>query len=165
TEVLYARERVVVAAAAAGVDAIDTLHVDYRDEAGLREDAAFGRRLGYDGKLAIHPAQVPVINEAFSPDDEDVAWAKKVLRARDEAAREGRGVFGVDGEMIDAPARQTGREHSRPRRRVVLSAPGPTRRRETGPARCRLGRTPDDCHLLAMGVCLNTVVCYNPRYA
>ena len=69
----------------------------------LREDAAFGRRLGYDGKLAIHPAQVPVINEAFSPDDEDVAWAKKVLRARDEAAREGRGVFGVDGEMIDAP--------------------------------------------------------------
>ncbi|AKU07510.1 HpcH/HpaI aldolase/citrate lyase family protein [Haloferax gibbonsii] len=103
TEVLYARERVVVAAAAAGVDAIDTLHVDYRDEGGLREDAAFGRRLGYDGKLAIHPAQVPVINEAFSPDDEDVAWAKKVLRARDEAASEGRGVFGVDGEMIDAP--------------------------------------------------------------
>ncbi|MCO8268470.1 aldolase/citrate lyase family protein, partial [Haloferax sp. AB510] len=103
TEVLYAREHVVVAAAAAGVDAIDTLHVDYQDEAGLREDAAFGRRLGYDGKLAIHPAQVPVINEAFSPDDEDVAWAKKVLRARDEAASEGRGVFGVDGEMIDAP--------------------------------------------------------------
>ena len=103
TEVLYARERVVVAAAAAGIDAIDTLHVDYRDDDGLREDATFGRRLGYDGKLAIHPTQVPIINDAFSPDSEDVAWAKKVLRARDEADAEGRGVFGVDGEMIDAP--------------------------------------------------------------
>ncbi|KAB1188501.1 MULTISPECIES: CoA ester lyase [Haloferax] len=103
TEVLYARERVVVAAAAAGIDAIDTLHVDYQDDAGLREDARFGRQLGYDGKLAIHPAQVGPINEAFSPDPEDVTWARKVLRARDEAAAEGRGVFGVDGEMIDAP--------------------------------------------------------------
>ncbi len=103
TEVLYARERVVVAAAAAEVDAIDTLHVDYQDDAGLREAAQFGRELGYDGKLAIHPAQVPIINEAFSPDSEDVGWAKKVLRARDEAAADGRGVFGVDGEMIDAP--------------------------------------------------------------
>ncbi|ELZ98973.1 citrate-lyase [Haloferax mucosum ATCC BAA-1512] len=103
TEVLYARERVVVAAAAADVDAIDTLHVDYQDETGLRADARFGRELGYDGKLAIHPAQVPIINDAFSPDTEDVTWARKVLRARDEAAAEGRGVFGVDGEMIDAP--------------------------------------------------------------
>ncbi|KAB1196328.1 MULTISPECIES: CoA ester lyase [Haloferax] len=103
TEVLYARERVVVAAAAAGIDAIDTLHVDYRDDDGLRDDARFSRQLGYDGKLAIHPTQVPIINDAFSPDPEDVAWAKKVLRARDEADAEGRGVFGVDGEMIDAP--------------------------------------------------------------
>ncbi|SEK71857.1 citrate lyase subunit beta / citryl-CoA lyase [Haloferax larsenii] len=103
TEVLYARERVVVATAAADVDAIDTLHVDYHDEEGLRKDARFGRELGYDGKLAIHPAQVGPINEAFSPDPEDVTWAKKVLRARDEANADDRGVFGVDGEMIDAP--------------------------------------------------------------
>ncbi len=103
TEVLYARERVVVAASAAGIDAIDTLHVDYQDDDGLREDAKFSRQLGYDGKLAIHPAQVPIINEAFSPDPDDVTWAKKVLRARDEADADGRGVFGVDGEMIDAP--------------------------------------------------------------
>ncbi len=103
TEVLYARERVVVAAAAADVDAIDTLHVDYSDADGLREDARFSRQLGYDGKLAIHPTQVPIINDAFSPDPEDVEWAKKVLRARDEADADGRGVFGVDGEMIDAP--------------------------------------------------------------
>ncbi|MFC7203653.1 HpcH/HpaI aldolase/citrate lyase family protein [Haloferax namakaokahaiae] len=103
TEVLYARERVVVAAAAANVDAIDTLHTDFQDTEGLREDARFGVQLGYDGKLAIHPAQVPVINDAFSPDAEEVEWAKKVLLARDEAAEEGRGVFSVEGEMIDSP--------------------------------------------------------------
>ena len=103
TEVLYAREHVVLAASAAGVDAIDTVYTDFSDEAGLREDAAFARRLGYDGKLAIHPAQVGPITEAFTPDPEDVEWAESVLDARDEAEREGRAVFEVDGEMIDAP--------------------------------------------------------------
>jgi citrate lyase subunit beta/citryl-CoA lyase len=103
TEVLYAREHVVLAASAAGVDAIDTVYTDFSDEAGLRQDAAFARRLGYDGKLAIHPAQVGPITEAFTPDPEDVEWAAAVLDARDEAEREGKAVFQVDGEMIDAP--------------------------------------------------------------
>ena len=103
TEVLYAREHVVLAASAAGVDAVDTVFTDFSDEAGLREDAAFARRLGYDGKLAIHPAQVAPITEAFTPDPEDVEWAAAVLDARDEAEREGKAVFQVDGEMIDAP--------------------------------------------------------------
>ncbi|WP_424014747.1 HpcH/HpaI aldolase/citrate lyase family protein [Halorubrum xinjiangense] len=103
TEVLYAREHVVLAASAADVDAIDTVYTDFSDEAGLREDAALARRLGYDGKLAIHPAQVAPINEAFTPDPEDVEWAEAVLDARDEAERAGRAVFQVDGEMIDAP--------------------------------------------------------------
>ncbi|MFB6184075.1 MAG: CoA ester lyase [Haloarculaceae archaeon] len=103
TEVLYAREHVVTAAAAAGVDAVDTLYTDVRDTAGLREDAAFGRNLGYDGKLVVHPDQVPVVNEAFTPDEEDVEWAREVLSARDAADDDDRGVFTVDGEMIDAP--------------------------------------------------------------
>ncbi|RLM70966.1 CoA ester lyase [Halorubrum sp. Atlit-8R] len=103
TEVLYAREHVVLAASAAGVDALDTVFTDFSDEAGLREDAAFARRLGYDGKLAIHPAQVGPITEAFTPDPEDVEWAERVLDARDEAERAGKAVFQVDGEMIDAP--------------------------------------------------------------
>jgi len=103
TEVLYAREHVVLAASAAGVDAIDTLHTDFEDEAGLREDTDFAIELGYDGKLAIHPAQVGPINEAFTPDDDRLAWAERVLAAHDEAAAEGRGVFEVDGEMVDAP--------------------------------------------------------------
>lgn len=101
TEVLYARERVVVAAAAAGVAAIDTVHTDFEDEAGLREDAAFAVQLGFDGKLAIHPSQVPIINAAFTPGADEIEWARRVLAARDAAGD--RGVFRVDGEMIDAP--------------------------------------------------------------
>jgi citrate lyase subunit beta/citryl-CoA lyase len=102
-EVLYARERVVLAAAAAGVDAVDTLFTDVADVDGLREDAAFARQLGYDGKMAVHPDQVGPINDAYTPGEERVEWARKVLAARDEAAAEGRGVFRVDDEMIDAP--------------------------------------------------------------
>ena len=103
TEVLYARQRVLVAARAAGVDAIDTLVTDYEDDEALRDDTATTVRLGYDGKLAIHPRQVAIINEAFTPDADRVAWARRVLAARDDAEAAGRGVFSVDGEMIDAP--------------------------------------------------------------
>ncbi|PAU84252.1 CoA ester lyase [Halorubrum salipaludis] len=103
TEVLYAREHVVLAAGAAGVDAIDTVFTDFSDADGLREEAGFALTLGYDGKLAIHPAQVDPINAAFTPDPEEVEWAERVLDARDAAEREGRAVFQVDGEMIDAP--------------------------------------------------------------
>ncbi|QLH77913.1 CoA ester lyase [Halosimplex rubrum] len=103
TEVLHAREHVVLAAAAAGVDAVDTLYTDFEDEAGLRADTEFALELGYDGKLAIHPSQVGPINETFTPDPDRVEWAERVLAARDEGGAEGRGVFAVDGEMVDAP--------------------------------------------------------------
>lgn len=103
TEVLYAREHVVVAAAAAGVDAIDTLHTDIEDREGLREATTFAIELGYDGKICIHPDQVGIVNEAFTPDEERLAWARRVLAAAEEADREGTGVFRVDGEMVDAP--------------------------------------------------------------
>lgn len=101
TEVLYAREHVVLAAAAAGVDAVDTLVTDIDALDRLREDAAFARDLGYDGKIAIHPSQVPVINDAFRPEEEQVEWARRVVDAVED--REGEGVVRVDGEMIDAP--------------------------------------------------------------
>ncbi|SDM72500.1 citrate lyase subunit beta / citryl-CoA lyase [Halogranum gelatinilyticum] len=103
TEVLYAREHVVLAASAADVDAVDTVYTDFSDPSGLREETEFALTLGYDGKMAIHPSQVDVINDAFTPETERVAWAKKVLAARDEAEAEGRGVFRVDDEMIDVP--------------------------------------------------------------
>lgn len=103
TEVSYARQHVVIAAGAAGVDAIDMVYTDFEDPEGLREETAFARTLGYDGKLVIHPSQVAVVNDAFTPDPEHVEWAEKVLAARDEAEREEQGVFSVEGEMIDAP--------------------------------------------------------------
>lgn len=103
TEVLHAREHTVLAARAAGVDVIDTLYTDIENESGLREDAAFAAQLGFDGKIAVHPAQVGPINAAFTPDREAIEWAERVLAARDEAAAAGRAVFRVGDEMIDAP--------------------------------------------------------------
>jgi citrate lyase subunit beta/citryl-CoA lyase len=103
TEVLHAREQVVLAASAAGVDAIDTVYTDIEDTEGLAEETRFAAGLGFDGKMAIHPAQVDPINDAYTPADEDVEWAERVLAAKREADEAGRGVFRVDGEMIDAP--------------------------------------------------------------
>ncbi len=103
TEVLYARERVVIAAAAASVDAIDTVYTDFTDEQGLCTETEYALQLGYDGKMAIHPAQVGPINEAFTPEPAELEWAEAVLEAKAEADRENRGVFEVDGEMIDSP--------------------------------------------------------------
>jgi len=102
-EVSHARQHVVLAAGAAGVDAIDTLVTDIEATDRLRSETEFARQLGYDGKIAIHPAQVGVINEAFTPDEGDVEWARNVLSAAEEAEASERGVFRVDGEMIDAP--------------------------------------------------------------
>lgn len=99
----HARERVLLAARAAAIDAIDTHHPAYEDDEGLREATEQAMEMGYDGKLAIHPRQIPVLDEGFTPDDERIEWAKAVLDARDEAAEAGEAVFVDDGEMIDAP--------------------------------------------------------------
>lgn len=102
-EIRHARQHTVLAAGAAGVDAIDTLYTDFRDLEGLRADTERAVTYGFDGKMAIHPDQVTVINDAFTPDSDEIAWATRVLDARDEASVQGKGVFAVDGEMIDAP--------------------------------------------------------------
>lgn len=102
-EVLHAREHVVLAASAAGVDAIDTIVADFEDREHLAADTTLAIELGYDGKMAIHPSQVTVINDAFTPDPDRIEWARRVLEAKDRAEEAGDGVFSVDGEMIDAP--------------------------------------------------------------
>ncbi|WP_276261349.1 HpcH/HpaI aldolase/citrate lyase family protein [Haloglomus litoreum] len=103
TEVLHAREHVVLAAAAADVDALDTVFTGIGEHDALAEETAFALGLGYDGKMCIHPAQVPVVNDAFTPDEEQIEWAQRVLEAAAEAEADGVGVFRVDDEMIDAP--------------------------------------------------------------
>lgn len=98
-EVAYARQRVVIAAAAADVDAIDTVYTNFEDLEGLRTAAAQAADLGFDGKLAIHPDQVSPIHAGIRPDEERLAWAHRVI----SAAAEHDGVFQLEGEMIDAP--------------------------------------------------------------
>ncbi len=88
-------------AAAAGVPAIDTVYVDFRNEAGLRHEAQDARRDGFTAKLAIHPAQVAVINAVFTPTAEAVAQAKRVVEAFERSADEG--VVAIDGVMFDRP--------------------------------------------------------------
>lgn len=100
TEVLFARQRVVLAAATAGIEAIDTVFTDFTDSDGLREETKFAAQLGFVGKMVIHPNQVPIVNEAFTPSDAEVAWAERVREANTTTDT---AVFEVDGEMIDAP--------------------------------------------------------------
>lgn len=100
---LYARSAVTVAARAAGVQALDTPFVKFRDVDGLRADCSLARRLGFTGKMAIHPAQIEVIEEAFRPTHREVERARRVIEASDEAEQLGRGSLSLDGEMVDAP--------------------------------------------------------------
>ena len=96
-----ARSLCLVAAAAAGVQAIDGVHADFRDTAALTRDAARARRDGFTAKLAVHPDQVPVINAAFTPTAAEVERARRIIAAF--AAAPDMGVTSLDGQMLDRP--------------------------------------------------------------
>ena len=96
-----ARSLCLIGAAAAGVAAIETIHGDFRDDAGLRKRAAEVRRAGFSGMLAIHPAQVDVINQAFTPSAEELASAQQIVDLF--AANPGTGAIGHNGAMLDRP--------------------------------------------------------------
>ncbi|HEX2255704.1 MAG TPA: CoA ester lyase [Afifellaceae bacterium] len=96
-----ARNLCLFAAAAARVAAIDTVFTDYRDLGGLKREADAAARDGFTGKLAIHPDQVPIINEAFTPSDAAVMHARRILAAFAEAGDAG--VVGLEGAMLDRP--------------------------------------------------------------
>jgi len=102
-ELLFAKSAVVIAAKAFGLQAFDTVYTDVADLDGLREQAAITVSLGFSGKAAIHPSQIPVIHAAFSPTEKEVAKAARVVKAAQEAAERGLGVISVDGKMVDAP--------------------------------------------------------------
>ena len=102
-EVHFPRAMVAVAARAAGVASLDTPFVRFRDPDGLRQEARVARQLGYTGKFAIHPSQLDVINEIFSPSPEDVEYARQVVDAWDRAEASGRGSVDLNGRMIDVP--------------------------------------------------------------
>lgn len=98
----YPLSRMVMVAKAAGLAAVDAPYGDYRNTEGLQASCLLSRALGYDGKWAIHPEQLAVINEAYSPTREDVERAERVLKAYEEAGRQGAGALALDGNMIDA---------------------------------------------------------------
>jgi len=96
-----ARTFCLLAATAAEAAAIDTIYTDFRDEKGLAAECAAARRSGFTAKMAIHPAQIPVINEAFSVTGQELAWARKVIAAF--AENPDAGTLALDGKMIDRP--------------------------------------------------------------
>src|SRR5487761_1176340 len=96
-----ARSLCLLAAAAAGVMPIDTIYTDFKDQAGLIAEAAAARRSGFAAKMAIHPAQIAAINDAFSVSHEGLAWARKVVDAF--AENPDAGAIALDGKMIDRP--------------------------------------------------------------
>ena len=96
-----ARSLCLAGAAAAGVQSVDGVYADFRDEKGLRKETAAAAREGFTGKLAIHPAQVAVINAAFTPSADDVAHARAIVAAFE--AQPDAGVLSVDGKMVDRP--------------------------------------------------------------
>ena len=98
----YAMHRIVAAARANDLRAIDGPVADYRDEEGLRKSCLRARSLGFDGKWCIHPGQVETVNEVFSPTERELEWAKKVVSAYEEATAAGSGSISVDGQMVDA---------------------------------------------------------------
>ena len=96
-----ARSLTLFGAHAAGVPAIETVYPDFRDLEGLAAYAARGRRDGFTGMMAIHPTQIPVINAAFSPSADEIAYARRVIALF--AAHPGAGALSLDGKMVDAP--------------------------------------------------------------
>lgn len=92
-----------MAAAEAGVFAYDSAYGDIEDEAGFRAEAGIARRLGYLGKSCIHPRQIALANAVFQPSEQEIAAARRIVAAADEAFARGRAAFLVDGRMIDPP--------------------------------------------------------------
>lgn len=102
TGLMQARSQVLLSARAAGVPyPMEAVYMDFRNDEGLRVESEIARTLGYVGKVAIHPGQVPIINDVFTPPPDVVEYQRKVLRAFEEAEAEGKASISVDGKMVD----------------------------------------------------------------
>ncbi len=102
-ELRLARETIVVAARAAGIDALDTVFSNLNDMEAFRAEVEYIRTLGFDGKSIINPRQIEVVNEVFAPKEKDIAKARTILAAIKEAEARGSGVVSVNGKMVDRP--------------------------------------------------------------
>jgi citrate lyase subunit beta / citryl-CoA lyase len=102
-EIFYARSKIAAACKALKVDAIDTPFTDLNDMDGFMKDIEKAKSIGMTGKAAINPRQIDTIHEVFAPSEEEVTYAVRVMKAMEEAKLEGKGVFSLDGKMVDAP--------------------------------------------------------------
>lgn len=102
-EVFYARSALVMHAAAFGLQAIDMVFIHFKDPEGLRLEALQGAQLGFAGKQIIHPNQIQIVQETFTPTPEAIAYAQTVVKAFQEYQQAGAGAFALDGKMIDLP--------------------------------------------------------------
>ena len=102
-DLMHPRMMIVMAAKAAGIQAIDTVFSDINDMDGLRRETELIKRLGYTGKCMVNPRQIDIIHEAFAPKVEEVEYALKVVEAIKEAQKMGTGVISLNGKMVDAP--------------------------------------------------------------
>jgi citrate lyase subunit beta/citryl-CoA lyase len=103
SQLVYARSALCTAARAAGVAALDTPYFKFRDLEGLRASSLAGKQIGFKGRFAIHPDQIPAINECFSPSAAEIEHARRVVAAFEEAERRGRASTSLDGRVIDVP--------------------------------------------------------------
>lgn len=103
TEVLYARQAVVTACAANDLQAIDMVFIDFRDDEGLRLEAGQGAGFGFSGKQIIHPNQVAIVQEAYTPSADAIEYATRIVESFETSQREGKGAYALDGKMIDLP--------------------------------------------------------------
>lgn len=102
-ELFEARGRIVLAARAAGIMAIDTVFTDLQDSEGFLKEVRLIKQLGFDGKSVINPAQIPIVHGVFAPTAEEVRKAQRIVAAAEEAQAKGLGVLALDGKMIDKP--------------------------------------------------------------
>lgn len=103
TELEWARRMLVFAARAAGVEPLDTVFPRITDDEGLRKETEFIKQLGFSGKSIIHPNQIKIIHDIFTPTEAEIAKAQKIIAAAKEAAERGQGAVTVDGKMVDIP--------------------------------------------------------------
>ncbi|KAM4700391.1 citramalyl-CoA lyase, mitochondrial isoform 2-T2 [Discoglossus pictus] len=103
SDLLYARQKIIVVAKAFGLQAIDLVYIDYRDGDGLQQQAREGALMGFTGKQVIHPSQIPIVQEQFTPSADKIKWAHELISAFQEHQRLGKGAFTFHGSMIDMP--------------------------------------------------------------
>uniref|UniRef100_A0A8D2Q1P5 Citramalyl-CoA lyase, mitochondrial n=1 Tax=Varanus komodoensis TaxID=61221 RepID=A0A8D2Q1P5_VARKO len=102
-DILYVRQKIIVTAKAFGLQAIDLVYIDFQDEEGLCKQSREGALMGFTGKQVIHPNQVAVVQEQFSPSSEKIKWAQELIEAFEQHQRIGKGAFTFRGSMIDMP--------------------------------------------------------------